>query len=134
MTRTGVDDEHRKKRNREYQAKWFERNRETQRQRVRANNDVARERNIGIIIEYLSSHPCVDCGESDIVVLEFDHVRGEKCASVTTAVKNAWSEEKLRLEIDKCEIRCCNCHRRKTAKDFNWYKANAPVSPHSYKV
>jgi hypothetical protein len=27
---------------------------------------------------YLSTHPCVDCGESNPIVLESDHVRGRK--------------------------------------------------------
>ena len=37
-------------------------------------------------------------------------------------VKRAVSLDTLKKEIDKCEIRCANCHRRKTAKQFNFYK------------
>jgi 5-methylcytosine-specific restriction endonuclease McrA len=28
----------------------------------------------------------------------------------------------LKNEIEKCQILCANCHLRKTANDFNWYK------------
>ena len=70
---------------------------------------------------YLSTHPCVDCGEEDPTVLEFDHVRGEKRFCVSRAVSHGtW--EVLLEEIDKCDVRCANCHRRKTAKDQGWYK------------
>lgn len=72
-----------------------------------------REKMTRFIIEYLKQHPCVDCGETDIVVLDFDHLRDKKfniCQSLTNGM------ESVKKEIEKCEVRCSNCHRRKTAK------------------
>ena len=53
---------------------------------------------------------CVDCGITDIRVLEFDHVRGVKVDSITSIVRRGLSIEVLLTEIAKCEIRCANCH------------------------
>jgi hypothetical protein len=69
---------------------------------------------------YLLEHPCVDCGEADPVVLEFDHVRGTKLAHVSRLVKGAASLARLQAEIAKCDVRCANCHRRRTAGSLGW--------------
>lgn len=70
---------------------------------------------------YLCNHPCVDCGESDPVVLEFDHVRGEKVANVANLISGAGKFQRLMDEIAKCDVRCANCHRRKTYR-MNEYR------------
>ena len=70
-----------------------------------------------IVWEYLNTHPCIDCGESDPVVLEFDHVSKKKEAGVAVLVHKAVSIETLMEEIAKCEVRCANCHRRRHAKE-----------------
>lgn len=72
--------------------------------------------------DYLLEHPCVDCGESDPIVLEFDHVRGEKIINISNAVGHGWGREKILAEIEKCDVRCANCHRRKTHSRSNWFK------------
>jgi hypothetical protein len=28
-------------------------------------------------------------------------------------------------ELQKCDVRCANCHRRKTARDFKWFKSDS---------
>lgn len=75
------------------------------------NRKSCKDRNRQIVTEYLQTHPCVDCGNTDVRVLEFDHVRGKKLGNISHAVHQTWSEEKLLNEIAKCEVRCCNCHR-----------------------
>lgn len=91
--------------------------------RHRESRKLSKERNLKrnqlYVWEWLSKHPCVDCGETDIVVLEFDHTR-DKEDSIAHAMGYGWPLEKLRREIDKCEVRRANCHRRKTAMDEHW--------------
>ena len=62
--------------------------------------------------------------ETDPVVLDFDH-RDEKekkynISEMVLRFQKAWVT--IEEEIEKCDIRCANCHRRRTAKQFNWYK------------
>jgi hypothetical protein len=78
------------------------------------------------ICAYLQSHPCVDCGEDDPVVLEFDHVRGNKRASVSKL--KTCSKKAVVQEIKKCVVRCANCHRRKTSKQLGWKSKTAPIA------
>lgn len=75
--------------------------------------------NRAFLLDYFRSHPCVDCGEADVAVLEFDHVRGEKEWNISRMMEMAPS--RVRAEVAKCDVRCGNCHRRKTAREKNWW-------------
>ena len=91
--------------------------------------------NVPRLREHLEHHPCVDCGERDPIVLEFDHLR-DKRADVTRLLWSGLLWTQLELEIAKCEIRCANCHRRRTARQrgFDQRKrsscgASGPATP-----
>jgi len=74
------------------------------------------------LFEYLKSNPCIDCGESNPIVLDCDHRDGEiKFLNVSAMVNTPYSWKKIEEEIKKCDVRCSNCHRLRTAKQFNWY-------------
>jgi protein-arginine kinase activator protein McsA len=62
--------------------------------------------------EYLCQHPCADCGEDDPVVLEFDHLR-DKIRNVSGLVRRD-NLSAVQREVEKCEVVCANCHRRRT--------------------
>jgi hypothetical protein len=79
--------------------------------------DIKRE----YVYRYLLSNPCVDCGENDPVVLEFDHV-GRKSYGINRLITNNCSLDRLVAEIAQCQMRCANCHRRKTIKQFGSYR------------
>lgn len=71
---------------------------------------------------YLSAHPCVDCGASDPRVLEFDHIEpSTKTNTISRLVSDGYGIEKIQSEIDKCVVRCANCHRKKTYEDQGWF-------------
>ena len=65
------------------------------------------------LLAFFVLHPCSDCGEADPLVLEFDHL-GDKLFNVSAGIRDRSWPSALD-EIDKCEVVCANCHRRRTA-------------------
>jgi hypothetical protein len=78
-------------------------------------------RNRQFVWDYLKEHPCVDCNEKNVIVLEFDHLKNKE-HNVSNMTSAGYSIKSLLKEISKCEVRCANCHRIKTAERFGYYK------------
>lgn len=107
---------------RNYHMEWYERNREKRVAQVAARRKRKQAEARVFTINYLVIHPCIDCGETDIVVLEFDHVRGVKKKGLAAMVSEGYALKSIQEEIDKCEVVCANCHRRRTARQGGYYR------------
>lgn len=74
------------------------------------------------LFSYLKDKACIDCGVKNPVVLHFDHVRGKKIGNISDMLfRRGRSMKVIFAEIAKCEIRCANCHAKKTAKEKGYY-------------
>ena len=80
----------------------------------------SQRRNNTRLVEVLQQSGCVDCGERDPIVLDFDH-RKDKRAMVTRLAMGC-SLQTLEAEIAKCDIRCANCHRLRTLNDAGCWR------------
>jgi len=102
---------------RAYASKHYQENKQAYKARALAFNKKTRIENRKRIQAWLATHPCVDCGEADPIVLEFDHVRGTKKSNIADMITSLHSWPRIAEEINKCEVRCANCHRRKTHRE-----------------
>lgn len=109
---------------------YYAKNHEKQIAVVKARNERMAQRNKEWLAEYFKTHPCVDCGETDIRVLEFDHL-ADKSYSVAAMVRYGYSIESIQAEIAKCEVRCRNDHARKTYERLggSWHDKFLDVMP-----
>lgn len=102
---------------REAQAAWARRNRNItdfhKRKAIQAHRKM--------VYEYLETHPCVDCGNTDPRVLQFDHVTGVKVMPVSQMIVQGRAQQAIVDEIAKCEVRCANCHQIVTGLRGGWY-------------
>lgn len=111
----------RKKATKDQAARWYRNAMKRRGKKIIADANRRREihsgRNAIWILDFLSSHPCVDCGESDPIVLEFDHLDpATKAFNISKARREGYSLQRIQGEIKKCEVRCANCHRRRTVR------------------
>jgi hypothetical protein len=78
------------------------------------------DKNFNKVTDYLCTNKCADCGESDPVVLEFDHRDpSKKVDDIANMIRYA-SWKRIEKEMKKCDVVCANCHKRRTAKKFKW--------------
>lgn len=109
---------------REYGREHYQRNRAAYLDKARSRNAIIRPGHRAFVREYLGTHPCVDCGMDDLVVLEFDHRDPRtKSADVGHLIQSGTHAD-LTAEIAKCDVRCGNCHRRKTLRQFGSYRVS----------
>jgi len=74
------------------------------------------------LFAFLSTKECIDCGEKDPIVLDFDHTKPDsKFKSVSQMLSGHYSWESVLNEIGKCKIRCANCHRRRSYYQFGCF-------------
>lgn len=106
----------------QFQAAWYAKNKERHAAYVNRKRKERAVVNQSHLIEYLREHPCVDCGETDPLMLDCDHVRGEKRDDVAQMICNGLRWQTILAELAKCEVRCVRCHRRRTAHQFGYVR------------
>ena len=74
---------------------------------------------------WLSSKECLDCGNSDIRVLEFDHLYN-KSFNISSMIGQR-KLDSFMDEIFKCDVVCANCHRIRTVERGEQYRSNVSV-------
>ena len=94
----------------------YEKNKEKIKARTRARNKSQKKKNRHFVKWVKSRSCCVDCGEDNPLVLDFDHVVGKKVMNISDMSRTSYSRESIMEEMDKCEVRCSNCHRIATAQ------------------
>jgi hypothetical protein len=98
----------------EYHAEHYQANRERYIDQARERKKALALERTTYLLDYFVSHPCVDCGESDPVVLEFDHLADKLFDIGQSLPYRNW--QSILAEIAKCDVVCANCHRRRTGK------------------
>lgn len=84
-------------------------------------------RNAALVLEHLRNAACADCGISDPLILQFDHRPGAgKANDIGWYVSSGSRAGLLIEELAKCDVRCANCHRRRTAMALAWFRARPP--------
>src|ERR1051325_6791274 len=95
---------------------------ERRKAQLKINRQNSKQRAKEFVATYFASYPCVDCGESDSIVLTFDHVRGEKRANVSDMVQAGLGLQTITDEISKCDVVCFNCHAIRSQKRSGMYR------------
>lgn len=78
------------------------------------DRNVRRRNEIRKLILIEKNKPCVDCNEKyPPYVMDFDH-REDKDFNIGEAASRNYALDKIKKELEKCDLVCSNCHRERT--------------------
>jgi transcription elongation factor Elf1 len=67
----------------------------------------------GWLDNYKQTLKCSLCGENHPATIDFHHKYGkEKDVTISYLIGNGYSIERVKQELEKCQILCSNCHRK----------------------
>ena len=89
----------------EYNKNYLEENREKVNAQCRARRRKKKQERVNHL-----GGCCVGCGQTNIDLLQFDHIDRTKKVDVIMRMPN----DKLYEELDNCQVLCKDCHRIKT--------------------
>lgn len=116
---------------REYDKKYYQHNKKYLPRKLEMQK-LRRKKIEAFLFKYLTDHPCHDCKEKDIVVLDFDHTSMQnKLKPIAQLLTDGCSIATIKTEIAKCIVRCANCHRRRTAVQLNSWRLSAIKKLHT---
>lgn len=73
---------------------------------------------------------CIDCGYAEHAqALQFDHTDDNKHMNVSDMIRSDYGWDRIKAEIQKCEVRCANCHAIKTVERRHQAKQAARLYP-----
>ena len=82
---------------------------------------------------YLLGKACARCGSFDN--LEIDHINRDTKSPILKKLHTgslwSWSESRRLAELEKCQILCTDCHKKKTHEDMGWGLKHGTA--HAYK-
>jgi hypothetical protein len=108
--------------NKQYQREHYQSNKSAYKTKAKTYDKEHKINTMNFIRE-LTKDGCIICGENDLACLDFDHRDPkEKSHNISWMISQRYSLAKIKKEIEKCDILCANCHRKRTAKQFDWYK------------
>lgn len=88
--------------------------------RLEYSNNKIIKRNREFVLEY-KQKSCAICGNNfEPWQMEFDHINDDKFESISKMITSRYSIEKIRKELEKCQVICALCHRRKTFSNGNY--------------
>ena len=111
-----------------YGREHYRRNKGAYLAKNRRNKPKYKQRNRSRKAQYVADLACVDCGETDPLLLEFDHRDGATKVANVSRLMAAHSWAKVKTEIAKCDLRCVNCHRKQTAAQFGWMSRSLQIA------